>query len=870
MHITFINFLQGTLMIISKRKWLISALAVLSLTACENGQQSNSNLNTGTTVAAKTIAVSDQVYTPASISAKLGTQSATLSGDSSCFVIVPQSDGKNYSSSIVSSSQWWSSASVGFSIKNKCNTPQSLGNTVVLSNVKIQSGNSTLIPSSFSTAQDSATGPYLAISSALDSENVNVNLSTPSCSGDYCSWADVPANTTYAITVLVNNGGPIDAITLDGVSIKGATPTPPVTSGELDLTVNSSDLQTLCSSQACNIKVKLLSPTSDVLHTENINPLESQAVTFPYTGLLPGSYTVAVDSLPQDSNGTVSTKYLPASSVSVSSGSVSHISVQFIYTPNAVKPASVNVSLPSIAASPSFANLAGVLVNIVDTTESSNTISPVAVALGGNVEISNLVAGHVYKLHAQGVADPATGSYYQAIDQTVTAQSNSVQNVNFSYKAVTANLSKVTFTVNNGNSSQTVTFGSNSQTYKYVVDSLKSGVYTFANDDVVVLNVSELSGYTSSISPQSVISNGQPSAVTINYAQNSTTGKHLVVGYIDGTATGAVAQIPASAYSMYDVLIIGFSNCSATNTVCANIDNSTINTTTEHGLLNAFQYASANAKPNAVLMLSIGGQYGSSGFSNNNVNTTALASGIIDSINAINANITTPLKITGVDLDVEASGSSENLLALAKILHDKGYLVSVAPQAGAASIPINPSSPSNFVLTGSGISNDYAPLVAAGYADYINLQAYNNGSQGMSISTEAGSVSVETDPSFHQYIAQTMNTLTSDNCGTLGTNGNYANGYPVCIPSKTNVIIGTVANYGAGGTTMWTNENHSPAGNAAILAQFNDSVQVAKTYPHYNGVMVWALTNDYYPSAWLSDTWDPVGAFTNNIPNFGF
>lgn len=69
---------------------------------------------------------------------------------------------------------------------------------------------------------------------------------------------------------------------------------------------------------------------------------------------------------------------------------------------------------------------------------------------------------------------------------------------------------------------------------------------------------------------------------------------------------------------------------------------------------------------------------------------------------------------------------------------------------------------------------------------------------------------------------------------------------------------------------MWAYEEKTAAGNAKILAEYTSSVKVATQYQYYAGVMVWALGNDYYPSAWGNNTWDPVGAYTNNLVNLGF
>ena len=344
----------------------------------------------------------------------------------------------------------------------------------------------------------------------------------------------------------------------------------------------------------------------------------------------------------------------------------------------------------------------------------------------------------------------------------------------------------------------------------------------------------------------------------------------IVVGYIDGTATGAFAAIPNAAYAKYDVIVVGFSACDANNSNCAK--------DADKALLPIFQKVSQYAKPGAKMLLSIGGENGSHSFGTNmSASMPTLANALIADINYLNSQITTTTKISGVDIDVEAGGSGVNITPLAKTLHEKGYTVSIAPQASTNGIgtsnpsspsSVSPAKPANFIMTASGMSNnDYGPAVAAGYVDYISLQAYNSGAGVIQING-----SNEGNPDFHQNMAQVMNNLVSTNCGTLNTTTNlYANGNQVCIPQGTKITIGTVANKTAGGAaTMWSNETLSAAGNAAILSAFTASVQVAKQYPNYSGVMVWALGNDYYPSAWGNNTWDPVGAFTNNIVNFGF
>lgn len=344
----------------------------------------------------------------------------------------------------------------------------------------------------------------------------------------------------------------------------------------------------------------------------------------------------------------------------------------------------------------------------------------------------------------------------------------------------------------------------------------------------------------------------------------------IVVGYIDGTAIGAFAAIPNAAFSKYDVIVVGFSACDAGNVNCAK--------DADANLLPIFQKVSQYAKPGAKMLLSLGGQNGSHSFATNvSSSMPTLANALIANINYLNSKITTSTKISGIDLDVEADNSGVNLTPLAQAIHAKGYTVSIAPQASTnligtsnPSVPtsVSPTKPANFIMTAAGTTNnDYGPAVAAGYVDYIFLQAYNSGPGVIQING-----SNEGLPNFHQNMAQVMNNLVSANCGTLNTTTHfYANGNQVCIPPKTKIVIGTVANKTAGGdATMWQNEVQTAAGNAAILSAFTSSVQVAKQYPYYGGVMVWALGNDYYPSAWGNNTWDPVGAFTNNIVNLAF
>lgn len=350
----------------------------------------------------------------------------------------------------------------------------------------------------------------------------------------------------------------------------------------------------------------------------------------------------------------------------------------------------------------------------------------------------------------------------------------------------------------------------------------------------------------------------------------SPAGKHLVVGYVDKSSTGAFASIKNEAFKQYDIIVVGFADC---NPASCNTPSKLMIDTAAH--------VAANAKPGAQLLLSVGGQNDSQPFSPNASNPSqmpAFADKLVSYMNQINSNITSGPKLTGVDLDIEVWNSGENITALAKALKLKGSIVAVAPiLATVGGSQVSSKNPTTLSLTAGGMQySDYSGALASGNVDYLFVQAYNGG--------DAEVISIDNKtmltPDFHDRAAEAMHNLVKDSCFPM--NGNkYANGAMVCIPKSANtkIMIGTVANYSAGGAWengieyrnhMWKYMEKSAAGNKAILNAFNASVQKAKSYQYYNGVMVWSIGNDYFPSAWSNDTWDPVGAFTNNIVNLGF
>lgn len=346
----------------------------------------------------------------------------------------------------------------------------------------------------------------------------------------------------------------------------------------------------------------------------------------------------------------------------------------------------------------------------------------------------------------------------------------------------------------------------------------------------------------------------------------SPAGKHLVVGYIDKSSIGAFASIDNSAFKKYDIIVVGFADC---NPASCGTPNETMIGTAER--------VAANAKPGAQLLLSVGGENDSAPFAPTSANPAqmpAFADKLVSYMDEINKKITLGPKLTGVDLDIEVWNSGENITALARALKSKGVTVAVAPiLATVGGSEVSSKNPTTLSLTAGGmVYSDYSGALADGSVDYLFVQAYNGGGSGV-ISIDGKTMLF---PEFHDRVAEAMHNLVKDSC--LPMNGvKYSNGAMVCIPKSANtkIMIGTVANWSAGGAEetrnhMWAHMERSAAGNKAILNSFNASVQKAKSYHYYNGVMVWSIGNDYWPSAWSNDTWDPVGAFTNNIVNLGF
>lgn len=529
------SFMLGT-----TKTFLATSILSVSLLACggggSSGSTSGSGSSTGTgggntpTVSnpSSTVFISKeaQIRTPSSAYVVFDTNNASpakkhaqlaATTTNSCFTLVTGSNGKTYSTT-QNSSQWYSTATLDFTVKNTCSTAAAMSSLVVQASNFMINGNTAHVDWIAQGAGD----PYLTLTSAISGSNLDMTISTPECTGDYCSWALVPAGSTKTFTI---NTSANEAISSFGVSkveiIGGGSDNPPVDHakpGNLSVKVDTNALKPLCTATtACKIGVNVLTPTGAKLDEIYVNPNESPSYTVTYNNVLTGNYALSVDtnSYPSNNGGTISFAYNPANGiVPVTSDATSVSSVTFSYI--APKPignltiTAANVANPAIFAN--IGNLSGTAVNVSTQAKTSFLIS-----LGGSVTLNNLPAG-AYTINTQSIADPATGTYYTASKNTATVVTGKTATQNVTFTQLTSGMHNVSFVVSGAPAGQTVAYAENGANYKYNTNTLVNGTSTYkflSSSATVALTVNDLAGYTLTVNP-AVITPTVPS-VTITY-----------------------------------------------------------------------------------------------------------------------------------------------------------------------------------------------------------------------------------------------------------------------------------------------------------------------------------------------------------------
>ena len=334
----------------------------------------------------------------------------------------------------------------------------------------------------------------------------------------------------------------------------------------------------------------------------------------------------------------------------------------------------------------------------------------------------------------------------------------------------------------------------------------------------------------------------------------------LKVAYVDATATGSSAAIPAAGFAAPDIVIYGFV-----------VDGLTAPTLDTY-LINAVTKGVKNQGATSKTFISIGGETGTSATINPST-AGAIITNVTAGIKTLNANLPPTNQIVGVDLDLEGGGQpidAPTISALALGFKQAGFLVSIAPQAVSIdSTPMCPVTPSHSMkssnptllgMASGGCNNQYGPVIASGNVDYIFVQAYNTGGWSMDGCDETQTCLVGA-------LANAFNTITKPSCAG-------SNGTPLCIPSTTRYAIGLPSSRGAAGAATIWQPAVSPVGSStpsydyptilnALATEITSDIPIL-TKTGKNGIMVWSLNVDYSPTVY-SDKYACKGGFSSVI-----
>lgn len=309
----------------------------------------------------------------------------------------------------------------------------------------------------------------------------------------------------------------------------------------------------------------------------------------------------------------------------------------------------------------------------------------------------------------------------------------------------------------------------------------------------------------------------------------------IKAAYVDTTAQKAYAAIPSAGFSTPNIIIFTFADVTTSS---MSLD-----------LVSYIETAMKSESAGTLNLLSLGGQYASSStFNSGTVNS--IANNIISQINSFNSTHST--KINGVDLDLEANIDGTTIASLATAFKNAGFIVSAAPQVFISSgNNIDPTNPSNLVLTSGGNVNSYQAALNTGKIDYLFVQTYNTG--GFTINNVD-----ESNVHFFKNAAQALNNVVQASCS----------GTAICIPASTKIVIGTVANKYAGGFTPFTSNASAADQQSTLNALLSDinSMVGNSAFSHFAGTMVWSQNMDYAATAYNpAYTAQTPGAFNTTI-----
>jgi chitinase len=819
------------------------------LLGCNGGSSNGNSAQQPTTSSTTTkdvfVSQTQQLLTPISseidfsgasaATSKQANLQTSLKSTNSCIQLVTQVDGSNYTTSI-NSSAWWSIANIGFTLTNTCSSAQTVSSQVTFANLKLNGQSASGV-----TLGSSQTGaPYMA-TTITNGTNPTMSISSPTCTGNYCDWAQLAAGASVSFALQASYSGVITSFTTTGISLDGGSTPPPVTPGILSVSVNTSAILNSCGSNCNNLKLDVTSPAGVVVDSESITPTTSLKI-FNIQNLAPGQYTTTISGVPALSSGVISYTFNPSQAVAVTSNAISTESVVFQFTPVAVTN-DVQINLSSLSSSNTPFATSSILGTI--TNSSNVAIGTVTINLGGVVDLAsqNLITGQSYKLTLRGLADPVTGTYYAPTSQTFTVQKGTTAvQVSYANKVAISNLHGVNFVIKTPVSGQKVSFGSDNSWYVYNTNTLESGTYYFPESDTVHVTPSQVSGYSTTVTPSPlIIGNSFTGNATVTNTAISTNDA-LMVGYLSnsyGIGNSVYTTVSEAAQAGYNTVVVAFATLDdnapmqfyndqfvaytswSSFTACPSMVSAMTNDITNAKKYYGLKYA----------LVSVGG-------SNSTLSLTSAANPQIIAKNVVN--FLTKYNLDGIDFDVEQHLDPvqlKNILVAIKALKPS-IIITAAPQSNGAGN-------NNALLVTTGYDADYNTAITAGLFDYLWIQGYNTDGYTLSYN---GKACDETMTCFIPAATEYYTSSAALNANIGGTQG-------VALPTATHLIIGEPATLAAAGTAqIWTGVTDT----ASVYASLAENYRSASSMSQYGGAMTWSINQDIDGGCGFADSVAPV------------
>lgn len=327
--------------------------------------------------------------------------------------------------------------------------------------------------------------------------------------------------------------------------------------------------------------------------------------------------------------------------------------------------------------------------------------------------------------------------------------------------------------------------------------------------------------------------------------------------FFDFTALGSIPNIDPAAFLNAMYISLAFPD----------ITTATVNPTWKTNIVTLLN--SLNGQNPYVIEYAIGGAtYNRASFAA--VGFDTVIANIEAQISDINASLnSTAPRITAVGLDLEGGDWLINDVSyFADAFKTAGFKVGGDPQIDSvAGQDISSANPTSMQLTtGYGANNNYGLPLSVGLFDYISIQAYNNGAVTIDGQNQGS-------PNFIRNLGTALNNVVRANC--TGSD-------PLCIENNVAILIGTVANAGAGGSGPGARTLFNPTGaqiypsppnsipaynQTNVLNSLHSALKVTlDNNPYILGMMEWSVNNDYSPLLYNpSDMYAIAGNFNDLI-----